>query len=115
MLLTIRHSTTYRYARDVTLLPHRMILVPRGSHSLKLRAASLDCTPAASIEWAQDVFGNLIATAAFAGAASTLTIASDIVVEQDAAAWPLFNIAPHAHRYPFAYSDDEQIDLGVLR
>lgn len=115
MLLTIRHSTTYRYAQDVTLLPHRMMLVPRGSHSLKLRGAKLNCTPAASIEWTQDVFGNLIATAAFAGAASTLTIASDVVVEQDAAAWPVFTIAPHAHQYPFAYSDDEHTDLGALR
>lgn len=115
MLLTIRHSTTYRYAQDVALLPHRMMLVPRGSHSLKLRCATLNCAPAASIEWTQDVFGNLIATAAFAGAASMLTITSDISVEQDAAAWPVFNIAPHAHQYPFAYSDDELTDLGALR
>jgi len=115
MLLTIRHSTTYRYAQDVTLLPHRMMLVPRGNPSLKLQAASLDCNPAASIEWTQDVFGNLIATAAFAGAVRTLTITSDIVVEQDAAAWPVFSIAPHAHQYPFTYSDDEQTDLGALR
>jgi len=115
LLLKIRHSTTYRYARDVTLLPHRMMLVPRGSHSLKLQAASLDCSPAAAIEWTQDVFGNLIATASFACPASTLTITSNISVEQDAAAWPVFNIAPHAHQYPFVYSDDELTDLGALR
>lgn len=115
MLLTIRHSTTYHYARDVMLLPHRMMLVPRGSHNLKLQAATLECSPAAAIEWTQDVLGNLIATASFEGVADTLTITSDIAVEQNAAAWPVFRIAPHAHQYPFTYARDELTDLGALR
>jgi transglutaminase-like putative cysteine protease len=112
MLLTIRHATTYRYVRAVTLLPHRMMLCPRGSHTLKLLTFELDCMPQADVEWTQDVRGNLIATASFAEVTEALTVTSRVVVEQDAAAWPVFRIAPHAHRYPFAYSQDEHIDLG---
>lgn len=114
LLLTIRHSTTYRYAQDVMLLPHRMMLIPRGTHSLRLRTASLDCTPPAAIDWTQDVFGNVIATASFASVAAQLTIVNCVVVEQGAVAWPVFRIAPHAHRYPFAYSSEERVDLGAL-
>ncbi|MDQ0250856.1 transglutaminase-like putative cysteine protease [Sphingomonas kyeonggiensis] len=114
MRLTILHETTYRYARAVTLFPHRMMLSPRGSHDLKLMTTLISCLPPADVEWTQDVFGNLIATASFSLAADTLTITSQLVVEQDASAWPVFPIAPHAHRYPFAYSHDERVDLGAL-
>jgi len=114
MLLTICHTTTYRYQRPVILLPHRMMLCPKGGHSLKLRLAELSCSPSGHVEWTQDVFGNLIATATFTEAADILTVTSRMVVEQNAAQWPVFKIAPHAHQYPFAYSDDERIDLGAL-
>lgn len=114
MLLTIDHRTTYRYARRVTLLAHRMMLSPRSSHSLKPVTVSLNCSPPAEIEWTQDVFGNLIATAGFSEDTEELTVTGHVVVEQDAAAWPVFKIAPHAHLYPFAYSPDERIDLGAL-
>jgi len=115
MLLTICHRTVYRYARPVALLPHRMMLCPRGQHDLRLLTTLLSCTPPAHIEWTQDVFGNLIATATFSGAVETLTIDSRMVVDQSATAWPVFSIAPSAHDFPFAYSAEEVADLGALR
>lgn len=114
VLLSIHHRTIYRYRRPVTLQPHRLLLCPRGDYDLKLLTTSLSCTPSATIEWTQDVFGNLIATAAFAEAASMLTIDSRMVVEQAATAWPIFPIAPCAHNYPFRYAPDELLDLGPL-
>lgn len=115
MLLTICHRTIYRYARPVALLPHRMMLCPRGQHDLRLLTTLLSCTPPAHIEWTQDVFGNLIATATFSDAVETLTIDSRMVVDQSATAWPVFSIAPSAHNFPFAYSADEVADLGSMR
>jgi transglutaminase-like putative cysteine protease len=114
MLLTICHETTYRYARAVTLLPHRMMLSPRTSHDLKPIRTLISSSPVADVEWTQDVFGNLIATASFSEMADMLTVSAQLVVEQGAAAWPVFPIAPHAHHYPFAYSHDERVDLGAL-
>ena len=35
-LLTVRHATTYRYARPVTFGPHRLMLRPRDRHDLRL-------------------------------------------------------------------------------
>lgn len=114
MRLQILHVTTYAYRAPVALLAHRMMLSPRGSHALRPISADLSCEPAAKLEWTQDVFGNLIATASFPDPAERLVITNRLTVEQTAAAWPVFQIAPHAHRYPFAYSHDERTDLGAL-
>jgi transglutaminase-like putative cysteine protease len=115
MKLSIHHRTTYRYARPVVLQPHRMMLRPRGSQDMTVLAASLACSPAAEFDWAQDVFGNLIATGTFGEPASELVITSNVTVEQSAAAWPVFRIATEAHSFPFEYSPDDLVDLGELR
>jgi transglutaminase-like putative cysteine protease len=115
MLLTICHVTNYRYARPVALLPHRMMMRPRGQQDLRVVARELVCTPPGAIEWTQDVFGNLVATASFAGETDALSIVSTLTVEQSADPWPVFAIAPSAHSYPFAYSDEDLVDLGALR
>lgn len=114
MKIRIRHRTAYRYARPVELQAHRLMLFPRGSHVLDVLASKLRCTPAAQLDWTQDVFGNLITTAHFDGATDELVVESDLTVEQSAAEWPVFRIAPDAHSYPFAYSDDDAVDLGAL-
>lgn len=90
------------------------MLVPRGTHELRLLSQSLHLTPAAEIEWTQDVFGNLVATASFATSTDELLISADITVEQCAPSWPIFRIAPGAHAYPFRYSESETQDLGAL-
>lgn len=91
------------------------MLCPRDQHDLKLLTTMLSCTPSALVEWTQDVFGNLIATANFAHATDTLVIDSRVVVEQSATAWPIFKIAPSAHDFPFSYSPDDAVDLGSFR
>ncbi|UZK64692.1 transglutaminase family protein [Sphingomonas sp. M1-B02] len=114
MLLTIHHKTIYRYSQPVSLLPHRMMLCPRGTQNLKLVSARFECVPEAKLDWTQDLFGNLIATATFAAPCDRLEVTAHMIVEQAASAWPIFRIAPHAHSYPFAYTDDERTDLGAL-
>jgi transglutaminase-like putative cysteine protease len=115
MKLKIHHRTSYHYARPVVLQPHRMMLCPRGSQDIVLLASSLVCSPPAVVKWAQDVFGNLIATGTFAEPTSKLVITSELAVEQLAVAWPVFHIAPDAHSFPFEYSPDDLADLGALR
>jgi transglutaminase-like putative cysteine protease len=115
MRLNIYHRTTYRYARAVALQAHRVMLRPRGSHELSVLANSISCLPPAELNWSQDVFGNLFATATFAESTAELIITGEMTVEQSAAAWPVFRIATDAHSFPFDYSQDEQTDLGALR
>jgi transglutaminase-like putative cysteine protease len=114
MKLRIKHRTTYRYARPVGLLAHRVMLSPRTDQHLRTLSFGIDCSPRGSIDWTQDVFGNTIATVAFSERTSELTIASDAVVEQTADPWPVFNIDISAHAYPFAYSSEDKSDLGAF-
>jgi len=115
-LITLRidHRTTYRYRRPVKLWPHRLMLRPRESRDLRLLSSDVVVTPVAAVIWAQDVFGNAVATATFQSMADTLAIDSVAELELDAAAWPIFNVAASAIFYPFRYSNDEWIDLGAL-
>jgi transglutaminase-like putative cysteine protease len=114
MRLQISHVTTYGYRIPVEILPHRIMLHPRGSHVLRVITAEISCEPTPALEWTHDVFGNLIATASFPHPVERLVITNRIVVEQTASAWPVFAIAPHAQSYPFDYSCDDRKDLGAL-
>jgi transglutaminase-like putative cysteine protease len=112
--LTIHHKTTYIYRRPVSLGPHRLMLRPRESRDLRLISSNVTVTPAAQVTWAQDVFGNAVATAAFQTMSDTLVIDSIAELELSAVAWPIFDVAASAIYYPFQYSADEWIDLGAL-
>jgi transglutaminase-like putative cysteine protease len=112
--LTIHHKTTYRFHRPVSLWPHRLMLRPRESRDLRLVSSTLTVTPAATVTWAQDVFGNAVATASFHTVSAQLVIDSVAELELDATAWPVFDIAASAISYPFRYSDGDWTDLGAL-
>lgn len=110
--LEVRHTTVYRYARPVEIGPHRAMLRPRDSHDLKLRAATLTISPAASVRWVHDVFGNSITLLDFAAPATELRIESRMELEHYALEQPDYPIAANAERWPFAYSAEERLDLG---
>lgn len=112
--ITIRHRTIYRYRRPVALGPHRLQLRPRESRSLRVVSADFAVTPSAALTWANDVFGNAIATVSFPMPAETLIVESHIVIEHHAEPWPVFDIASSAISFPFPYSEDERLDLGAL-
>jgi transglutaminase-like putative cysteine protease len=112
--LRIHHKTTYRFRQPVSLWPHRLMLRPRESRDLRLVSSTVTVTPYAVVTWAQDVFGNAIATASFQTMSDHLVIDSVAELQLDAAAWPVFPIAASAISYPFRYSDDDWTDLGAL-
>jgi transglutaminase-like putative cysteine protease len=90
------------------------MLRPRESRDLRLISSNLTVTPAAAVTWAQDVFGNAVATATFRTMTAILVIESVAELQLDAVAWPVFEVAASAIFYPFRYSDDEWSDLGGL-
>jgi len=112
--LKIHHKTTYRYREPVRLGPHRFMLRPRESRDLRLISNQVLVTPDATVTWAQDVFGNAVATANFHTETDTLVIDSVTELQLSANPWPVFDIAASAIHYPFGYSDDEWTDLGAL-
>jgi len=112
-MVRIHRKTTYRFRQPVSLLPHSLMLRPRESRGLRLVSSTLALTPAATVTWAHDVFGNAVATATFATMADVLVIESEAEIQLDTAAWPVFDIAGSAIFNPFRYSDDEWSDLGA--
>ena len=62
--IKIQHTTTYRFNEPVNLLPHRLMLRPRETRDLRVISSHITVTPAATLKWAHDVFGNAVATAA---------------------------------------------------
>ncbi|WP_058836156.1 transglutaminase family protein [Luteimonas abyssi] len=112
--LRILHTTTYRYRAPVLLHPHRLLLRPRESPDLRLRSMSIDVSPRATLGWSLDVAGNATATARFEHPTDHLVIRGASTLTLAAAAWPVFDIAVRAMRYPFRYDDEERLDLGAL-
>jgi transglutaminase-like putative cysteine protease len=90
------------------------MLRPRESRDLRLIFSDVALTPSSKLTWAQDVFGNAVATASFQTMTNALVIDSAVELQLDAAAWPVFDIAASAIVYPFQYSSDESVDLGAL-
>jgi transglutaminase-like putative cysteine protease len=113
-LLTVRHATTYRYARPVKFGRHRLMLRPRDSHDLRLAGAELTLSPPGTVRWMHDVFGNSVALVDFEESAPELTIVSTLSIERYALPQPEFPIDPEAELYPFIYSSDDRADLGRL-
>jgi transglutaminase-like putative cysteine protease len=90
------------------------MLRPRETRDLRVMSNHITLTPNGTLTWANDVFGNAVATAAFQVMSDNLVIDSEVAIELDAVAWPVFDIAASAISYPFRYSDDDWIDLGSL-
>ncbi len=110
--LSVRHTTSYRYARPVRFGPHRLMLRPRDSHDLRLVRTELALSPAAELRWLHDVFGNSVAIATFGEPASELRIESTLHLERYALDRPVFELDPDAASYPFVYSSEDRSDLG---
>lgn len=112
MILTVLHRTTYRYARAVRFGEHRLMFRPRDSHDLRLLDTSLLISPAASVRWLHDVFGNSVALARFTAPADELVLESSFRVKHYPIAAHSIELEPDAERYPFSYAAEELTDLG---
>jgi transglutaminase-like putative cysteine protease len=113
-VLRIRHKTEYRFESQVNLNPHRLLLRPREGRDLRLLSHDLQLAPPCEITWAQDVFGNAVATANFTAMTDRLVLESLSEAEVTSSAWPVFPVAASATSYPFRYSDEDWTDLGAL-
>lgn len=111
--LTVRHVTTYRYAKPVSFGEHRLMVRPRDSHDLRLLSATLAISPLPSrLRWRHDVFGNSVAIATFDTDADALSFDSTITLEQFPTTMPDVEIDEYARSYPFSYDAIEMPDLA---
>jgi len=102
--LRIEHSTEYAFERAVSLLPHRIFVHPRGGHALRVASFTLNIEPTATVRWHRDALDNAVAIATFEPTlATSLRVASSVVIEQYDSAPLDFFVEPYAATYPFEY------------
>ena len=112
-VLTVRHTTVYRYSQAVGLGEHRMMFRPRASHDLRLIQTGLTITPTpARLRWLHDPFDNSIAVADFEDDTTELRFESVVTLEHFESTVPEYPLADYAQRYPFQYSDEDLSNLG---
>ncbi len=111
-ILTVEHTTVYRYARPVSFQEHRLMCRPRDSHDLRLLETGLSISPAASVRWMHDVFGNSIAIASFADQAAELSFVSSFRAEHYPREPGKLAIEDFSRYLPFTYSTQEMADLA---
>src|ERR1700690_1127863 len=112
-VLTVQHSTVYRYREPVGLGEHRMMFRPRASHDLRLIGTNLVITPQpARLRWLHDPFDNSVAVAGFEGTTSELRFESTVTLEHFDNSMPEFPLEEYAQSYPFRYSDADFPNLG---
>jgi transglutaminase-like putative cysteine protease len=114
MKIRIQHKTTYRYSQEVAFGPHRMLLRPREGHDIHIESSILEVTPAHSIRWIRDVYGNSIAVVDFHERSSKLIVYSEVVLNHFEANPFDFHIEPEAMRYPFSYPLEPSLELSAL-
>jgi transglutaminase-like putative cysteine protease len=107
-LLTVQHSTVYRYREPVGLGEHRMMFRPRESHDLRLIQSKLLISPQpVSLRWLHDPFDNSVAVAAFSGKTTELRFESSVTLEHFENAMPDYQLEDYARTYPFRYTDED--------
>ena len=107
-LLTVSHSTVYRYREPVRLGEHRMMFRPRASHDLRLIETRLVITPRpAQLRWLHDSFDNSVAIATFEGMTSVLSFESTVALEHYESTPVDYPLEEQARTYPFRYSDED--------
>ena len=101
-VLTVTHTTTYRYANPVRFGEHRMMMRPRDSHDLRLLETALVIRPAGKIRWIHDVFRNSVAIARFDKPAAELHVESRFRAEHFPLAESGVEIEAYARQHPSA-------------
>jgi transglutaminase-like putative cysteine protease len=111
-ILNVSHRTRYSYSEPVTFGPHRLMMRPRDSHDLRLLDTALSITPASTIRWMHDVFGNSVAIAEFTEPAAELEVVSSFRAEHFPLPEADVTLEEYARRYPFSYDALEIPDIG---
>lgn len=112
-VLTVSHSTVYRYREPVALGEHRMMFRPREGHDLRLIQSRLLISPnPADLRWLHDPFDNSVAIATFEGATTELRFDSAVTLEHVDSTQPEYPLEQYARSYPFRYSDEDFPNLA---
>ena len=110
--VALNHVTHYRYDRRVALSPQVVRLRPAPHSRTRILSYSMNIEPAGHfINWQQDPQGNYLARVVFPDKTEQLRIEVDLIAEMAVLNPFDFFLAPHAERFPFAYTPEEHSEL----
>lgn len=111
--VAIRHTTTYRFDRHITLSPHVVRLKPAAHSRTPILAYSLKIKPEKHfINWQQDPFGNYLARLVFPEKASELSIDVEVIADMTVINPFDFFLEEYAEHWPFEYPEALRKELA---
>ena len=111
-LLTIRHTTAYRYRQPVSFGEHRIMMRPRESYDQRLVHARMHISPNPyELRWLHDVFGNSVAIALFDTRATQLHVVSEMTLDHAPIERLQIEVEQYARHFPFTYASEDMPDL----
>jgi len=108
----INHVTEYRFPSPVSLLPHRLLLRPRESHSVHIESSVLEITPEHTVQWKRDAMDNSVAVVNFKKQSDLLSVVSTVVIQHYDENPLDFLVDEYAVMYPFSYASAEDVELS---
>ena len=109
--LKILHLTEYRYADNVTLHPHQLLLRPREGPEVHIESSALEIFPKHRVKWHRDALDNATAIVEFLETSQRLAIQSEVVIQHYEENPLDFLVAKYAVNYPFQYDPKERAEL----
>ncbi len=114
-ILTVHHTSRYRYRKPVSFGEHRIMFRPLESYDQRLLAAALVVTPEpAEVRYVHDVFGNCVGLIKFTAPSDELTFESRVRLEHTPGPLNMDadeEIDRSGATFPFAYGAEDMPDL----
>ncbi len=112
-IVSLTHTTRYRFEKPAKLAPHIVRLRPASHGRTPISSYRLKVTPSGHfVNWQQDPFGNHLARVVFPDEVTELSIEVELIAEMAPINPFDFFLEPHVEEVPFSYSPTEQRELA---